>query len=128
MLLAVVTAGTPKVAVAVAEPPPPPKLNNPAVADVVEGPVEVCDKEEDFVPKPKTFDDAEVVAAAVVFGAEEFPKENKFAGAAAAGDAMATICLVAPPLLKEEFLTGAEFRSPFKLFGDFESSLSEIIK
>ena len=84
MLLAVVTAGTPKVAVAVAEPPPPPKLNNPAVADVAVGPVEVCDKEEDFVPKPKTFDEAEVVVAAVVFGAEEFPKENKFAGAGAA--------------------------------------------
>ena len=54
--------------------------------------------------------------------------EEASIAAAAAGDAMATICLVAPPLLKEEFLTGAEFRSPFKLVGDFESSLSEIIK
>ena len=76
------TAGAPKVAVAVAEPPPP-KLNKPAVAEVEVGPVDVCDKEEDFVPKPKTFDEAAVVVGAVVFGAEEFPKENKFAGAAA---------------------------------------------
>ena len=119
MLLAVVTAGTPKVAVAVAEPPPP-KLNSPAVADVVVGPVDVCDKEEDFVPKPKTFDEA---VAAVVFGAEEFPKENKFAGAAAAGAAVVVgavpgleppkppavvVVVVAPPKLKAGAGVGAE--------------------
>ena len=61
-MLAVVTAGAPKVAVAVDDPPPP-KLNNPAVADVVVGPADVVD----FDPKPKTFDVAEAVVAAVVF-------------------------------------------------------------
>ena len=111
MLLTVVTAGTPKVAVAVAEPPPP-KLNNPAVADVVVGPVDVCDKEEDFVPKPKTFDEA---VAAVVFGAEEFPKENKFAGAAAEAAGAVVVApmggllkWVTPGTTKEKALLAAE--------------------
>ena len=49
--------------------------------------------------------------------------EEASIAAAAAGDAMATICLVAPPLLKEEFLTGAELRSAFKSFWLLESSL-----
>lgn len=69
VLLAVVTAGGPKEAVAVDEPPPPPKLNRPVVEDVVVGvgTVDVCDKEDEFDPKPKTFEVAEVVGAAVVF-------------------------------------------------------------
>ena len=43
--------------------------------------------------------------------------------AAAAGDARATICFVAPPELKDEFLSGAVLLSAFKLHGAFESSL-----
>ena len=86
-----VTAGDPKVAAPVEDPPPPPKLNNPAVADVVVGPADVCDKEDDLDPKPKTFGVAEAVVAAVVFGAEEFPKENKFVGAAAAAVVVAAV-------------------------------------
>ena len=74
MLLVVVTAGGPKVA-AVAEeppapppPPPPPKLNKLVVEAVVVGTVDVCVKEDELDPKPKTFEVAEaVVVAAVVF-------------------------------------------------------------
>ena len=52
--------------------------------------------------------------------------EEASIAAAAAGDAIATICLGAPPLLKEEFLVGAELLSPFKLLGAFEVSLLKI--
>ena len=52
---------------AVVEEAPPPKLNKPVVEDVVVGPADVCDNEDGFDPKPKTFDVAEVVVAAVVF-------------------------------------------------------------
>ena len=65
-MLAVVTAGGPKVA-AVVEEPPPPKLNKPVVEDVVVGPADVCDNEDGFDPKPKTFDVAAVVVVAAVF-------------------------------------------------------------
>ena len=72
MLLAVVTAGGPKVAAVVEEPPapppPPPKLNKLVVEAVVVGTVDVCVKEDELDPKPKTFEVAEaVVVAAVVF-------------------------------------------------------------
>ena len=50
-------------------------------------------------------------------------EEASIAAVAAAGDAVATVRFVAPPLLKEGFLTGAEFRSSFKLLIVFELSL-----
>ena len=51
-----------------APPPPPPKLNKLVVEAVVVGTVDVCVKEDELDPKPKTFEVAEaVVGAAVVF-------------------------------------------------------------
>ena len=49
--------------------------------------------------------------------------EDASIAAAAAGDARATICFVAPPVLNDEFLSGAEFLSAFKLLVALVSSL-----
>ena len=43
--------------------------------------------------------------------------------AAAAGEASATICLVAPPVLNDEFLSGTEVRLLLKLDVNFKPSL-----
>ena len=48
---------------------------------------------------------------------------DKSIAAAAAGEASATICLVAPPVLNDEFLSGTEVRLLLKLYVIFKPSL-----
>ena len=48
---------------------------------------------------------------------------DKSIAAAAAGEASATICLVAPPVLNDEFLSGTEVRLLLKLDVIFKPSL-----
>ena len=48
---------------------------------------------------------------------------DKSIAAAAAGEASATICLVAPPVLNDEFLSGTEVRLLLKLDVIFKLSL-----
>ena len=48
---------------------------------------------------------------------------DKSIAAAAAGEASATICLVAPPVLNDEFLSGTEVLLLLKLYVIFKPSL-----